>query len=81
MTPNRLEEAVFKGNKHRIHTGSIFSVMLNHFGFVSVWFWGFPSLDDFRSKSSEDGLLSMTSVRFSQSSQPASGYRWRLFIA
>ena len=58
-------------------------MMLNHFGFVGVWVWdlGFSLLDDFRSKSSEDGMLSMTSVSFSQSIQPASGCRGRLFIA
>ena len=41
--------------------------MLNHLGFVGVWVWvfSFSSLDDFRSKSSEDGMLSMTSVNLS----------------
>ena len=57
--------------------------MLNHFGLVVVWFGvlGFSSLDDFRSKSSEDGMFSMTSVSFSQSSQPTSGCRGWLLIA
>ena len=75
MMSNRLEDTQSsKGNKRRFHTGTISSVMLNHFGFVGVWVW-FSSLDDFRSKSSEDGMLSMTSVSFSWSSQPASGCR------
>ena len=38
-------------------------MMLNHFGFVDVGF-GFSSLDDFRSKSSEDGLLSNDKCQF-----------------
>ena len=41
-------------------------MMLNHFGFVGVWVWvfGFSSLDDFHSKSSEDGMLSIDKCRF-----------------
>ena len=37
--------------------------MLNNFGFVGVEF-GFSSLDDFRSKSSEDGMLSIDKCQF-----------------
>ena len=40
--------------------------MLNHFGFVGVWVWdfGISSLDDFCSKSSEDGMLSNDKCQF-----------------
>ena len=70
MTPNHLEDAVFKGNKRRIHAGLISSVMLNHFGFVGVWVW-VSSLDDFSSKSLEDGMLSNDKCPF-LSAQPTS---------
>ena len=59
-------------------------MMLNHLGFVGVWVlgFGFSSLDDFRSKSSEDGLLSNEKCQFLlEQAQPASGCRGRLFIA
>ena len=48
-------------------------MMLNHFGVVGVWFGvlGFSSLDDFRSKSSEDGMLSNDKCQF-LSEQPTS---------
>ena len=64
------------------HRNNLFSDAQSRW-FVGVWFGvlGFSSLDDFRSKFSEDGMLSMTSVSFSRSSQPASGCRGWLFIA
>ena len=45
-------------------------MMLNHFGFDGVWVWVY-SLDDFRSKSSEDGMLSNDKCQF-LSEQPTS---------
>ena len=38
-------------------------MMLNHFG-LEVFGFGFSSLDDFRSKSSEDGMLSNDKCQF-----------------
>ena len=48
-------------------------MMLDHFGFVGVWVLDLviSSLDDFRSKSSEDGMLSNDKCQF-LSEQPTS---------
>ena len=60
--PNRLEEA---------QSSKVTSVGSTQDQVFRFWVFGFSSLDDFRSKSSEDGMLSNDKCQF-LSEQPTS---------
>ena len=71
MTPNRLEDTQSSKVTSMVpHRNNLFSDAQSLWG-LWVFGFGFSSLDDFHSKSSEDGLLSNDKCQF-LSEQPTS---------